>query len=71
MNEFERVSKTPEALGDFLKSLPILEGPWDAAFQEHYCATCAVAECDKCPHEAQRNNPGWWLTLEMGKERTT
>lgn len=67
MTEFERVTESPDTLGEFLRSLPILEGPWDKAFQERYCAGCAAEDCENCPHEAQRNNPGWWLTLEVQK----
>lgn len=29
MNNFERITASPEALGDFLGALPILSGPWD------------------------------------------
>lgn len=67
MTEFERVAKSPEALCAFLQSLPILEGPWDAAFQRQFCAGCGKVSCDdgsRCPHEDKRNNPGWWLTLD-------
>lgn len=29
MNNFERITASPEALGAFLASLPVLQGPWD------------------------------------------
>lgn len=32
MNNFERITASPEALGDFLGALPILSGPWDDDF---------------------------------------
>ena len=29
---------------------------------------CDAENCDACPNEEFRNNPGWWLTLEAGAE---
>lgn len=67
MTEFERVTESKKSLSDFLSSLSIIEGPWDEAFQKIYCPLCGNADCDKCPHEEQRNNPEWWLSLEVMK----
>ena len=41
MNNFERITASPEALGAFLASLHILQGPWDDAFHfgRHLLAT--------------------------------
>lgn len=64
MNEFERLTKSPEVLGGFLRSLPCLDGPWDAEFHKRFCAGCAAENCDTCPNEQYRNNPVWWLNLE-------
>lgn len=67
MTHFEKLTESPDKLGAFLRSLPILEGPWDEEFQRQFCSGCGKATCDDgscCPHEEQRNNPGWWLTLE-------
>lgn len=69
VSNFEKLTKGPDALGAFLRTLPVLEGPWDAEFHARFCAGCAAENCDACPHEEFRNNPGWWLTLEAGKER--
>ena len=66
VNNFEKLTKGPDALGAFLRTLPVLEGPWDAEFHARFCAGCAAENCDACPHEEFRNNPGWWLTLETG-----
>jgi hypothetical protein len=66
VTEIERITQSPETLGGFLRSLPIIEGPWDTAFQATYCAGCAAEDCGNCQHEEKRNNPAWWLTLEAG-----
>ncbi len=65
---FERITESPEVLGKFLACLPVMEGPWDDRFHEQFCAGCAAENCDACPHEEFRNNPGWWLTVEAGAE---
>ena len=36
MTNFEKITQSPEALGEFLSSLPMLEGPWDEEFQRNY-----------------------------------
>lgn len=66
MNNYQQITKSPEALGAFLRSLPVVEGPWDAEFQARFCAGCPAENCDACPHGAARNNPGWWLGLDAG-----
>lgn len=63
MTEYERITASPAVLGAFLGSLPCLEGPWDTAFHQEFCSKCGAENCDNCPHEAQRNNPTWWLEL--------
>lgn len=40
MNNFERITATPEALGVFLASLPVLSGPWDDDFHRTFCDSC-------------------------------
>ena len=66
MNNFEKITASPEALGTFLASLPIASGPWDEAFHRMFCDGCQVEDCDgkRCPHKAERNNPLWWLMQE-------
>ena len=63
--QFERITATPEILGDFMGTLPVLQGPWDDAFQRRFCSDCEADNCDaeNCPHNAERNNPTWWLKL--------
>ena len=70
MNNFEEITKNPETLGAFLRGLPVIEAPWDEAFQRKYCAGCGTVSCDDgspCPYEDKRNNPLWWLSQESGK----
>lgn len=61
---FEAITADAKELGRFLRSLPIIEAPWDAEFQKRYCSGCAAENCDACPNECFRNNPEWWLSLE-------
>ena len=67
---FANLTQSPEVLGAFLLSLPVLEGPWDEEFHRRYCDGCTRADCDGgegCPHSEQRNNPLWWLKLGGGR----
>lgn len=61
---FEAIAAGAQELGRFLRSLPILEAPWDTEFHKRYCRGCAAEDCDACPNERFRNNPEWWLSLE-------
>lgn len=36
VNNFEKLTKGPDALGAFLRTLPVLEGPWDAEFHARF-----------------------------------
>ena len=67
MSNFERITIFPEALGEFLASLPVLNGPWDDAFHRAFCDNCDAENCDaeNCHHQAERDNPTWWLTQEV------
>ena len=67
MTQFERITASPEALGEFLGSLPVLQGPWDDNFQAIFCSECNAENCDaeNCDHQAERNNPTWWLKREV------
>lgn len=73
MKNFERIAETPEALGAFLTALPIASGPWDVEFHRTFCNACTAANCDgdNCPHNAQRNNPLWWLIQEAEQGHKT
>lgn len=66
MTQFEKITESPEVLGAFLAALPVVDGPWDKEFQARFCASCPAKDCGACQHAAERNNPGWWLTLETG-----
>lgn len=64
---FDAITRSPSRLGGFLRSLPILEAPWDDEFHKRYCSKCPSPDCDYCPHERFRNNPEWWLLLKAGE----
>lgn len=61
---FERLTQSRGTLGAFLRSLPVLSGPWDDEFHRRRCAFCTRENCDECPNEEERGNPAWWLSLE-------
>lgn len=60
---FDTITKDKPTLAAFLRSLPVLDAPWDTAFQKHCCSSCAAENCDACENEQFRNNPEWWLSL--------
>ena len=60
---FDAITKDKPTLAGFLRSLPVIEAPWDGAFQESFCVECGADSCDDCPNEQFRNNPEWWLSL--------
>lgn len=41
---FEAIAAGAQELGRFLRSLPILEAPWDTEFQKRYCSGCAAEQ---------------------------
>lgn len=67
MNNFEQITASLEALAAFLASLPTLSGPWDDTFHRAFCDNCPAEDCDAapCPHQAERDNPAWWLAQEV------
>jgi hypothetical protein len=69
VTQFEKIAESRETLAAFLAALPVIDGQGRKEFQARFCADCLYLGCDVCPHEEFRNNPGWWLTLEVGKER--
>lgn len=60
---FDAITKDKPTLAGFLRSLPVIEAPWNGAFQERFCVECGADSCDDCPNEQFRNNPEWWLSL--------
>lgn len=62
MNNFQRITASPESLADFLRTIPAIETPWDDAFHQIYCSSCAAADCDDC-RRPERDSPLWWLGL--------
>lgn len=74
MSNFDKVAASPETLGKFLSSIPIATGPWDELFHRRFCYSCidscGLENCDtpNCPHQAERNNPTWWLMQTAGPE---
>lgn len=73
MTNFEKITATPEALGAFLASLSIADGPWDEAFHRMFCGECQSENCDaeNCPHQNERTNPLWWLVQTAEGEQDT
>ena len=63
MSNFEKNTASPDALGEFLASLPVATGPWDEEFHRAFCDSCELSECrtETCPHKG--NRPLWWLML--------
>ena len=37
---FDAITKDKPTLAGFLRSLPVIEAPWDGAFQERFCVEC-------------------------------
>jgi len=72
VTQFERLTASPEALGEFLASIPVANSPWDECFSKTFCAGCDRDDCDTepCPHQAERNNPTWWLMQKVEMRRT-
>lgn len=48
---FEKVTVSPEALGEFLAALSVATGPWDKDFYKAFCEGCGKSDCGSCPHE--------------------
>lgn len=65
ITNFAQITRSPEALAAFLADLPTLSGPWDDSFHRAFCDACPAENCDaeNCPHNAERDNPLWWLGL--------
>lgn len=63
MTNFEKITASPDVLGEFLASLPVATGPWDEEFHRAFCDSCEVPECgmETCPHKGNRQL--WWLTM--------
>jgi len=40
MNNFQRITASPESLADFLRTIPAIETPWDDAFHRICCDSC-------------------------------
>lgn len=68
MRIYDKLTESIETLGEFLKSLPVLESPWEREFQKLFCAGCNAENCENCRNEEYRNNPIWWLGIDTDKE---
>lgn len=66
MTNFEKITASPEALGEFLGSIETLTSPWERTFCRMFCDDCPAENCDaeNCHHMAERDNPLWWLRQE-------
>lgn len=63
MTNFEKITASPDVLGEFLASLPVATGPWDEEFHRAFCDSCELLECraETCPHKGNRQL--WWLMM--------
>lgn len=59
---FDRIAASTGTMATFLSSLPTMTGPWDEAFDRHFCAACSVQDCNAegCPHKQVRDSVIWW-----------
>ena len=62
MNNYQSITASPEALAEFLGSIPAIETPWDETFHRLCCSSCSATDCDDC-RRPERDNPLWWLGL--------
>ena len=71
MTNFEKITASPDVLGEFLASLPVATGPWDEEFHRAFCDSCELLECraETCPYKG--NRPLWWLMQEAEVEQDT
>lgn len=68
MTYYEKVTASLEALAAFLASIPTMDAPWDEFFQQTHCVECQAENCSLCPHQAERNNPAWFLAQEVSSD---
>lgn len=57
---FEKITESLEALAAVLASISTADAPWDVAFEQAFCANCALENCDDCPHK-NVDRIKWWL----------
>lgn len=62
---FDKITASPEALAEFLASIPALDAVWDHLFQAKFCTRCRASNCNRCPHQKERNSPAWFLAQEV------
>ena len=69
MTNFEKITRSPEVLADFLNGITAVDCQWDHDFARAFCDACPNEDCDKfkCPHMAERDNPLWWLRQEASE----
>ena len=67
MNNFEKITASPEALAGFLRGLNAVDTPWEKDFYREFCDGCGEENCDaeNCPHSEARGNPLRWLGKEV------
>ena len=64
MTNFEKITKSPEALAEFLASLTAVNTPWEKEFERLVCAACERECCDGCSSIRMQKEPLWWLGME-------
>lgn len=71
-SNYEVLTASPEALGNFLASLPVANSPWDECFSQTSCSSCEREDCDAdgCPHQISGTTPpGSWPRKPEGAGR--
>ena len=74
MKNFEKITASPEALARFLEGLDAVGAPWETEFHRTFCEKCEAetrspyCDAENCPHDEMRDNPLWWLGLDVEAE---
>lgn len=64
MTNFEKITRSPEALAEFLRNLVAVNTPWEKEFSRLICAPCERECCDGCSSIQMSKDPLWWLGMQ-------
>lgn len=64
MTNFEKITRSPEALAEFLRNLVAVNTPWEKEFSRLICASCGKECCDGCSSIQMSKDPLWWLGMQ-------
>lgn len=74
VKNFEKITASPEALANFLDGLDAVGAPWETEFHRTFCEKCEAetrspyCDAENCPHDEMRDDPLWWLGLDVEVE---